>query len=171
MSLLLTVLIAGFMVAMAYSTGVSTAARAADALAADPSAVIDMESLTAKHMITAARSALMPMLILQGVILFVFGTAQVAGGMTAERDEGVIDYQRLIPMSPLAKVVGYVFGLPVREYVMFLTTLPFAAWLFWNGWSTSEMLSARPRILLTSADEPSNSMYESGPSWKPCPEK
>ena len=29
--------------------------------------------------------------------------AQVAGGMTAERDEGVIDYQRLIPMSPLAK--------------------------------------------------------------------
>ena len=133
-SLLLTVLIAGFMVAMAYSTGVSMATRAAEGiLGANPSAALDIEALTAKHMITAARSALMPMLVLQGVILFVFGTAQVAGGMTAERDEGVIDYQRLVPMSPLSKVVGYVFGLPVREYVMFLTTLPFAAWLFWKG--------------------------------------
>lgn len=132
-SLLLTVLIAGFMVAMAYSTGVSNASRAADALAADPTAIIDIEALNAKYMITSARAALMPMLILQGVILFVFGTAQVAGGMTAERDEGVIDYQRLIPMSPLSKVIGYVFGLPVREYVMFITTLPFAAWLFWKG--------------------------------------
>jgi hypothetical protein len=132
-SLLITVLIAGFMVAMAYSTGVSMAQRAAATLSADPTAVIDLEALTTKHLVTAARSALMPMLILQGVILFVFGTAQVAGGMTAERDEGVIDYQRLIPMSPLSKVIGYVFGLPVREYVIFLTTLPFAAWLFWKG--------------------------------------
>ena len=48
--------------------------------------------------------------------------------MTAERDEGVIDYQRLIPMSPLSKVLGYLFGLPVREYVMFLATLPFTGW-------------------------------------------
>ncbi|MDQ3621274.1 MAG: hypothetical protein M3463_02130 [Verrucomicrobiota bacterium] len=65
--------------------------------------------------------------------MFVFGTAQVAGGMTAERDEGVIDYQRLIPMSPLSKVLGYLFGLPVREYVMFLATLPFTAWSLWRG--------------------------------------
>lgn len=65
--------------------------------------------------------------------MFIIGTGQVAGGMTAERDEGVIDYQRLIPMSPLAKVLGYLFGLPVREYVMFLATLPFTAWLIWRG--------------------------------------
>jgi hypothetical protein len=73
------------------------------------------------------------LLFLQDFILFVLGTAQVAGGMTAERDEGVIDYQRLIPMSPLAKVIGYLFGLPVREYVMFLATLPFTAWCVWRG--------------------------------------
>jgi hypothetical protein len=36
-------------------------------------------------------------------------------------------------MSPLAKVTGYLFGLPIREYVMFLATLPFTAWAIWKG--------------------------------------
>ena len=109
--LLITVLIAGFIVAMAGSIGVRTHA--------DP--------------VTVARGPLIPLLVLQGIILFVLGTAQVAGGMTAERDEGVIDYQRLIPMSPLSKVLGYLFGLPIREYVMFASTLPFTAWSLWRG--------------------------------------
>ncbi len=79
------------------------------------------------------RAALIPLFFLQGLILFILGTAQVAGGMTAEADEGVLDYQRLIPMSPLAKVFGYLFGLPVREYAMVLSTLPFTAWALWRG--------------------------------------
>jgi len=88
---------------------------------------------TKTNPVDAARMGLIPLLVLQGLLLFVCGTAQVAGGMTAERDEGVIDYQRLIPMSPLSKVFGYLFGLPVREYVLFLTTLPFTAWSLWRG--------------------------------------
>ncbi|MES2659693.1 MAG: hypothetical protein V4689_13835 [Verrucomicrobiota bacterium] len=79
------------------------------------------------------RSPLIALLVFQGLILFVLGTAQVAGGMTAESDEGVIDYQRLIPMSPLSKVFGYLFGLPVREYAMVFSTLPFTAWALWHG--------------------------------------
>lgn len=79
------------------------------------------------------RTPLIPLLILQGVILFVLGTAQASGGMTAERDEGVIDYQRLLPMTPAAKVLGYLFGLPIREYVMFACTLPFVIWGMWKG--------------------------------------
>ncbi|MCX6873438.1 MAG: hypothetical protein NTW21_06470 [Verrucomicrobia bacterium] len=110
-ALLLTVLIAGFIVAMASSVGISNQMSSAD----------------------AARMGIIPLLFMQGVILFVLGTAQVAGGMTAERDEGVIDYQRLIPMSPLSKALGFLFGLPVREYVMFLATLPFTAWSLWRG--------------------------------------
>lgn len=110
-SLLVTVLIAGFIVTMVRAVSLRSGL--------DPS--------------DAARSVIIPLLFLQGVILFVFGTAQTAGGMTAERDEGVIDYQRLIPMSPLSKVLGYLFGLPVREYVMFLTTLPFTGWALWTG--------------------------------------
>lgn len=109
-SLLISILISGFIVGMTTSIG---------------SNVMDVTD--------AARGGIIPLLVFQGLILFVLGTAQAAGGMTAERDEGVIDYQRLIPMSPLTKVVGYVFGLPVREYVMFLTTLPFTAWLLWRG--------------------------------------
>jgi len=111
LALLITVIIAGFIMAMGNSIAIHSHMAAAD----------------------AARSAIIPLLIVQGLILFVLGTAQVAGGMTAERDEGVIDYQRLIPMSPLSKVVGYLFGLPVREYVMFLATLPFTAWSMWRG--------------------------------------
>jgi hypothetical protein len=95
----ITVLIAGFMVALPHSIAVRIRQTPAD----------------------AARVSLLFLLGLQGlIILFILGTAQVAGGMVAERDEGVIDYQRLIPMSPLSKVMGYLFGLPVREYVMFL---------------------------------------------------
>ena len=111
LALLITVLIAGFITTFIYSLGIRSSMAAAD----------------------AARMCINPLLFIQGIILFVLGTAQVAGGMTAERDEGVIDYQRLIPMSPLAKVVGYLFGLPVREYVMFLATLPFTAWSMWRG--------------------------------------
>lgn len=109
--LLIVVLIAAFIVAVVSSIGVRTRMSPAD----------------------AARVGFFPLLFLQGIILFLLGTAQVAGGMTAERDEGVIDYQRLIPMSPLSKVLGYLLGLPVREYVMFLATLPFTAWSLWRG--------------------------------------
>ena len=79
------------------------------------------------------RMALLPLLVIQGVILFVLGTGQVAGGMTAEADEGMVDYQRLTPMRPVAKAMGYLFGLPVREYVMFAVTLPFSGMAIWRG--------------------------------------
>lgn len=81
----------------------------------------------------AERATLIPLLVFQSLILFVLGTAQVSGGMTAEADEGVIDYQRLIPMSPFSKVLGYLLGLPVREYLMFFATMPFTMWALWRG--------------------------------------
>ena len=79
------------------------------------------------------RAALIPLLLLQALILFVIGTGQVAGGMTGERDEGMVDYQRLTPITPLAKVLGYLLGLPVREWVLFLSTLPFTVLALWRG--------------------------------------
>lgn len=75
-----------------------------------------------------ARTPLIPLLVLQGLILFVLATGQMAAGITGEADEGVIDYQRLAPMTPMAKVLGYLFGLPLREYILFLATMPFSIW-------------------------------------------
>jgi hypothetical protein len=128
-ALLITLLIAGFIVAMGTSIGTRTRMAPAD----------------------AARTVIIPLLVLQSFILFILGTAQVAGGMTAERDEGVIDYQRLIPMSPLSKVLGYLFGLPVREYVMFLGTFPFTAWALWRGQVACNIWLPLYLIVFTSA--------------------
>jgi hypothetical protein len=79
------------------------------------------------------RMALLPLLAIQALILFVVGTGQVAAGMTGERDDGMVDYQRLAPMTPLAKTLGYLAGLPVREWVLFASTLPFSALALWRG--------------------------------------
>ena len=111
-ALLITILIAGFLFFISRTIG------------------LDRTHLSTSD---AERAALIPLVIFQAMILFVLGTAQVSGGMTAEADEGVIDYQRLIPMRPLHKVIGDLFGLPVREYVMFLSTTPFTAWALWKG--------------------------------------
>ena len=111
-SVLIAVLIAGFIFFLSRSLGINRSEM---------------------QLADAERSGIIPLMIFQAIILFVFGTAQVSGGITAESDEGVIDYQRLIPMSPMAKVMGYLFGLPIREYVMIAATLPFSAWALWKG--------------------------------------
>lgn len=111
-SCLITVMVAGFIFQMARTTS---------------------EWRTDMSESDVERTPLIALLVIQGLILFVLGTAQASGGMTAERDEGVIDYQRLLPMTPAAKVLGYLFGLPVREYVMFACTLPFTIWGMWKG--------------------------------------
>lgn len=148
--LLITVLISGFICArcyvgtlgrhqqideqveaMANGGKVVTGSRRPKAVELRP--VFNPEAEKREATESEARGFFAPLFILQGLILFMIGTAMVSGGMIAERDEGVIDYQRLVPMGPTAKVIGYLFGLPVREYVMFLTTLPFAAWLIWRG--------------------------------------
>jgi hypothetical protein len=128
-SLLIIVLICGFIVGITRSSGIR--------MGAPPE--------------SAARSAIIGLLVVQGLVLFLLGTAQSAGGMVAERDEEVIDYQRLVPMTPLGKVLGYLFGLPVREYVMFLATLPFTAWCLWVGDVGFETWSRLYLVVLTSA--------------------
>ncbi len=72
----------------------------------------------------AAKAALPGILIIQAAILMLFGTGAVASGVSQERDEGLLDYVRMTPMSPTAKVIGYLFGLPVREYLLFAATMP-----------------------------------------------
>ena len=75
--------------------------------------------------ILALKATFIPMLIAQGIILMFLGTGSVAGGMAEEKESGLLDYQRLTPMSPMAKIVGYLLGLPCREYLLLALTLPF----------------------------------------------
>ena len=99
----------------------------------------------------AERMPINPLLVVQALILFFLGTGQVAGGITAEADEGTLDYQRLTPMTPLAKVLGCWLGLPVREWIMFAVTLPFSAWCMWRGHVPFESWASIYAAFITSA--------------------
>lgn len=81
----------------------------------------------------AAKAVLPGVVVIQAVLLMVFGTSAVAAGVSQERDEGLLDYQRMTPMRPTAKILGYLFGLPVREYVLFAMTLPVVGLVVWKS--------------------------------------
>ncbi len=81
----------------------------------------------------AAKATLVPLLVLQGIILMLLGTGSVASGIALERDAGILDFHRMTPMPVGRKLVGYLFGLPAREYFMFAMTLPFVALAVWLG--------------------------------------
>ncbi len=83
--------------------------------------------------VDAERTPLLTLLGIQAFILFFMGTGQVVGGINTEADEGVLEYQRLTPMTPLAKVLGHWLGLPLREWLSFAATLPFTIWGLWRG--------------------------------------
>ena len=129
LGLCITLVLSAFIVGISYSLGIRTES--------DP--------------VSAARSAIIPLLVLQAFILFVMGTAQVSGGMITERDEGSVDYQRLVPMAPLTKVVGYLFGLPMREYLLAASSLPFTAWAMARGHVPASAWAPLYWILFTTA--------------------
>jgi hypothetical protein len=72
----------------------------------------------------AAKAALPGILVIQAIILMLFGTGAVASGISQDRDDDLLNYVRMTPMSPTAKVIGYLFGLPAREYLLFAATMP-----------------------------------------------
>lgn len=83
--------------------------------------------------VEAARAMVIPVIIIQAVILMFLGTGAVAFGISGERDSGVLDYQRMTPLTTRAKLLGYLFGLPIREYALFALTLPYIAFAVIRG--------------------------------------
>ena len=75
--------------------------------------------------IDSHKLALAALLVLQAIILMLIGTGSVATGVVQERSSGVLDYQRMTPMSPTSKIFGYLFGLPAREYLLAALVMPF----------------------------------------------
>ena len=66
--------------------------------------------------VNGARNAFTFLLALQGFYLMFLGTGRVASITAEERESGLLDYQRMTPMNPLSKIIGYIFGIPAREY-------------------------------------------------------
>lgn len=122
-SALITLTIAGFLYVMVYVTQTTNTPLPDDATPED----------VAKLSRFAARSAIVPLIVLQGVILMVLGTGAAAGGVARERSDRLLDYHRVTPMPPHAKILGLLFGLPIREYFMFALTLPFVAYAAHKG--------------------------------------
>jgi hypothetical protein len=56
----------------------------------------------------------------------VMGAWQVALSVGKARDSGILDFHRVTPMSPFSMALGFFFGAPIREYLMFAATLPFS---------------------------------------------
>ncbi|HWB05078.1 MAG TPA: hypothetical protein VG796_18755 [Verrucomicrobiales bacterium] len=132
-ALILTLIVAGFIFTISRIMGLKQMEYANARIAANPDSRMFMLSME-----DVERMCLLPLMAVQAFILFIVGTGQVAGGMTADADEGTMDYMRLSPMTPLAKVLGYLFGLPIREWIMFASTLPFTAWAIWRGGVSAE---------------------------------
>jgi hypothetical protein len=82
------------------------------------------------------------LLVLQCWILVFMAVGSAADGMVREQRDGVLDYQRLTPQRPVAKVFGYLFGLPLREYLLVALTLPFSFYFGWrSGLSVGGLLA------------------------------
>ncbi|MFM7182778.1 MAG: hypothetical protein ACKO2G_15110 [Verrucomicrobiales bacterium] len=110
-----------------------------------------VENRIGKDSVTAARAAFIPILVFQGILLLLTGTGAVTASLLQEEEEGMIEFQRLTPLPPAWKMVGYLFGLPVREYVLFALTLPFTLIGLWMGKLPIESLLKVYAVLFTSA--------------------
>ena len=75
--------------------------------------------------VDAFKACFLPILVVQALILLFLGTGSIAGTLSEEKESGLLDYHRVTPMTPAQKTVGYLLGLPCREYLMFAITLPF----------------------------------------------
>ena len=101
--------------------------------------------------VVIGRTVLMVMVPIQAFLLMLIGTGAVASGIMLEGADGGIEYQRLTPLSPLTKIAGYLFGLPVREYCLFLVTLPFTVIGAVSGEVPIGLLLSLYAALITSA--------------------
>ncbi len=73
-----------------------------------------------------SREALSFMLvvILQGFLVFVMGTSQVATQVMHARASGMLDFHRISPLPPATIVAGFLLGAPIREYALAACLIP-----------------------------------------------
>lgn len=74
----------------------------------------------------ATGTALSLTLGLQVFILAFLGAQQVGSAVSGARESGILDFHRVSPQPPSWLALGFFLGAPVREYVFFVATAPFA---------------------------------------------
>lgn len=74
----------------------------------------------------ATGTALSIMLGLEMFILVFLGAQQVGAAVSSARESGILDFHRVSPQPPSWLTLGFFLGAPIREYVFFLATVPFA---------------------------------------------
>jgi len=70
---------------------------------------------------------------LQTIILVIMGSGQVTSSISSARASGILDFHRVSPLTPIELTLGFFFGAPIREYVLFACTLPFSALFLTTG--------------------------------------
>ena len=70
---------------------------------------------------------------LQGVILVLMGGSQVSAAVAHIKDSGILDFHRITPVPARVQAVGFLLGAPIREYILFAVTLPFALYCALTG--------------------------------------
>ena len=118
--------------------------------------VIDFSSpafqrLLDKHGTNAFLTGWLTVLIIQGLLVVLKGTFSVATGVAREANEGMIDSERLSPLSTGHKVIGQLLGLPLLENVLALLLIPWAAASAWYGGLSPAMMGKVYLIFATSA--------------------
>ena len=63
-------------------------------------------------------------LVMQAIILVIIGSSQVGTTVSATRESGILDFHRISPLSPWSLMLGFFFGAPVLQYVLFAITVP-----------------------------------------------
>ena len=59
------------------------------------------------------------LLFAPGVSWSIMGAAQVGLAVSGARASGILDFHRVSPMTPTELTLGFFFGAPIREYVLF----------------------------------------------------
>ncbi len=70
---------------------------------------------------------------LQGFLLVLMGGSQVASAIAQMKESGIIDFHRVTPVPARVQTIGIMLGAPIREWILYLATLPFALWLAIDG--------------------------------------
>jgi hypothetical protein len=104
-----------------------------------------------KHDTNAFLCGWLAVLVIQGLLVVLKGTFSVATGVAREANEGMIDSERLAPLSTGHKVIGQLFGLPLLENVLALLLLPWAVASAWLGGLSPSMMAKVYLIFATSA--------------------